>query len=183
MSTTEITLSNTGDYKAMPFFLLSIFVIRELRKRPPPQVCDDEYESISFSSIASSISKYENSSPPPLDVFLSSRKKEGNSAEEKSFMLSPGYDTHENDNAELLDAETSRTFEVQFVNHELYLNRESCTSFEFSQDDRGGCDLSYDIGDERTDNELQQGKIIINSDKSILPRLQDKACSDDTSLS
>jgi hypothetical protein len=164
-----------AEEKAVPLFLvvgsviailavinLSIFVIRVLRQRTS-QSCDEEYESISFSSIASPKALHENSTPPPLDVFLSSRKKEGESADEHSIMLSPLCDAHD---VELLDAETSRMIEVQFENHELHRN----SGFELSNEVYRGSNSSFDIDEESNDDKtgIQHGKIMINCGKTLL---------------
>lgn len=191
--TTELAIGNagSGEDKEMPLFLavglaiallmafsLFMIAIRVLRKRPS-QACDDEYDSISFSSIALSKSTHENSSPPPLNMFLSSFENEVDLAEEKSLMFSPRHGTHDfdSDNVELLDAETSRMIEVQFENHKLFQSRER-TSFGLSHEDRAGSNFSYDIDDyESNMNQIgmQHGRIIINCGKPGLPTLQSES--------
>eukprot|EP00585_Thalassiosira_rotula_P002072 CAMPEP_0196149280 /NCGR_PEP_ID=MMETSP0910-20130528/29503_1 /TAXON_ID=49265 /ORGANISM="Thalassiosira rotula, Strain GSO102" /LENGTH=77 /DNA_ID=CAMNT_0041412159 /DNA_START=30 /DNA_END=260 /DNA_ORIENTATION=+ len=57
---------------------------------------------------------------PPSDVFLASRKKEVESDDSSSFMMTPGHQTEicegptNTGDVEVLDAETSRILEAQF---------------------------------------------------------------------
>ncbi len=151
---------------------LSIFMVRKLRQCRL-HACDEEYESISFSSNRSPKESHENSSPPPLDTLLSSHRIEGESSDENYNMSSPGSDAHDydtDDNVELLDAETSRMIEVQFENHVLHCNRER-HNLELPSDRLS--DSSFDMEDECNDNELgsQRGKVIINCSKSIRPNM------------
>lgn len=191
VSTTAIKLGDTVvevDRKGTPLFLvvaaviamlavvvgLSIFTVRKLRQRRL-QVCEEEYESISFSSSASPKSSHDSFSTPPLDVFLSSRKVEERSADENSNMLSPGSDAQDydaNDNVELLDAETSRMIEVQFENHVLHHNRER-RNLEMSNEEFRESDSTFDFEDESIDGEigLQRRKVMINCSKSIRPKI------------
>lgn len=124
-----------------------------------------DYLSVGVGSKGTRLTKGSNESKllPPTDVFFASRKKEVESDDGSSFLISPGISpghdsvmTDDNiEDVEVLDAETSLILEAQF---------RSCEEQEGTSSDEDAS--SYD-----GDNRLQSGRITINSGKSLLSKL------------
>ena len=194
---TEETYDETTGTKSFPVLLvvgslvavfaiinLAMFAIWKSRKRQR-QVKDDSYASVGFGSVASlgaSKSSLERPLNPPADVFLTSRKKEVESDDGNSFMMSPGMSPgqeHEQD-VEVLDAETSRMIEAQFKNSEMNQDEEEAMSSDEEQEKGAIIAPSYEsesdvsVHDLPDSGLLHSGRITVNSGKNPLSKIQSK---------
>ena len=145
---------------------------------------DSDNQSVGNDSIFSKLTRMTIELAPPSDVFLSSRKKEVESDDGSSFMMSPGIDEspRENtDDVELLDAETSKMIEQQFKSFEVDSDDED-EEYESESGERSAlvssvlsCEKDEDeFNDEGNKDQWlpQSGRITINSGKDPLSKLQ-----------
>ena len=115
-------------------------------------------------------------------MFLTSRKKEVESDDGNSFMMSPGMSPgqeHEQD-VEVLDAETSRMIEAQFKNSEMNQDEEEAMSSDEEQEKGAIIAPSYEsesdvsVHDLPDSGLLHSGRITVNSGKNPLSKIQSK---------
>mmetsp|Transcript_23236 Transcript_23236/g.43992 ORF Transcript_23236/g.43992 Transcript_23236/m.43992 type:complete len:435 (-) Transcript_23236:1037-2341(-) len=205
-----------GESEGSPVFLVAgacvavlavvnmfVFAVRKSRKNRLQQSVDNDYHSVGVGSTSEAsrqarankeINDMITSLAPPSDVFLASRKKEVESDDGSSFMMTPGHQTEICEGAtttgdvEMLDAETSRILEAQFKICEAMSDDDDDDEEEDhlleSSDEGSGNELlfalSYGSGGEDIDQHsaLHSGRITINSGKNPLSKLRDETFSD-----